>query len=97
MNNKPSYLIYQMGDYILGYKTFIHRDAAKDEIEICRYDENGKTRYTIASFYYNNDNKTYEVRSCMDRLNDNIDWNTFGKLVEIGYEYLLDKGYIDEI
>lgn len=90
-------LIYRIGDYMLGYKVFIQRDAGKDEIEICRYDKDGKTRYTIASFDYNDDNETYEVRSCMDRLNDNIDWDIFGKLVEIGYEHLLDRGYINKI
>ena len=82
-------IIRQEGDLVLCYNTYINREANWNEIEICKMNEDRKTRYTIAHFRYNKHEDCYIIESCVDRLNDyELNWNDFGKLVIYGYKIL---------
>ena len=81
------YLIKQEQDLGLCYKTYINKKAEPDEIEICKFNSDG-TRYTIASFDYDEDEECYCLNSCCDRLKIDINWTIFGSLVKQGYEML---------
>jgi hypothetical protein len=81
--------ICKIGNLSLGYKTFIDREPTEKDLEICKWHDDGKTKYTIASFDYKKEYKCYVLRSCLDRLKDfNIDWCTFGFLVHEAYRRL---------
>ena len=86
--NKPDWLIKRIGNLGLCYKTFLHRKATKKDLEICMFDEDN-SRYTIASFDYDEDEMCYCLNSCCNRLNSKrIDWEVFGLLVLKGYKIL---------
>lgn len=90
MENKK-WLIMQLGNIALCYKTFIGKEATKKDIEICKFNDDN-TRYTIASFDYNEKEECYCLNSCVNRLNDkDINWKDFGTLVLQGYSILEDK------
>lgn len=86
------YEIARKGLLSLCYKTFIGKEAEKDDIEISQWsDNNYQQRWTIASFrkYYEDDELIcYSIESCGDRLNGDIDWKDFGYLIKEGYKYL---------
>ena len=85
--------ILNIGNLSLGYKTFIGKESKEDDLEICQWDLKENYKWTIASFYCKNEDgyKFYELNSCADRLNNKeIDWHSFGKLVQKGYEILKD-------
>ena len=80
--------IKRIGNLSLGYKTFLFKDTEPIDLEICMWlDDN--TKYTIASFDYDEFNNLFELNSCADRLNNTkINWEDFGKLVLEGYKIL---------
>lgn len=50
------------------------------------------SRYTIASFDYNENDLCFELNSCCDRLKSKkIDWEVFGLLVQKGYKILNER------
>ena len=85
---KPKWLIKKIDNLALCYKTFIGREPSETDLEICMFNKDG-TRYTIASFQFDEDEICYCLNSCVDRLNSKrIDWEVFGLLVLKGYKIL---------
>lgn len=82
------YEIVRIGHLALGYQTFIGREADKDEIEIYEWSKDFTSRWTIASFEYDEKEEVYNVVSCGDRLSRIDDWGAFGELVKTGYNIL---------
>ena len=83
--------IYRKGLLGLTTKTFINKESTiEDGLNIVHYDnEDADTCWVIADFIYNNKEDCWEIHSVCDRLNDTeLDWETFGKLVCIGYGML---------
>ena len=87
LETKYEYEIKRIGRLALGYKTYINRQAAKDEIEICMWDEGFTHRWTIASFEYNEKQDSYYLE-CSEYLVDVQDWVAFGALVTGGFKFL---------
>lgn len=91
--NQPKWLIKKIDGLALCYKSFIHKEATDKDLEICMFNKDG-TRYTIASFEYDEDEECYCLNSVVDRLNcKKIDWEVFGLLVLKGYKMLEGKEY----
>lgn len=88
METKYDYEIMKVGHLALGYKTFIGREAKEDEIEIYEWSKDFTSRWTIASFEYDEKEEIYNVVSCGDRLSRITDWEAFGELVKTGYDLL---------
>ena len=89
-NSKP-WQILRIDNLALCYKTFVGRETSEKDIEICAFNDDD-TRYTIASFDYNEKQDCYVLNSCCDRLNnEKIDWQVFGDLVIEGYKILEEK------
>ena len=87
------YEIKRIGHLHLGYVySGISRAFHEDAIEICKWNDNFSSRWTVASFQYNEKNNCYELEVCGGRLRDlkEDEWEDFGKLVKEGYEYLDD-------
>lgn len=85
--NKKPWEILRIDNLALCYKTFIGKEASEKDIEICAFNDDD-TRYTIASFDYNEKEDCY-ILKCCDKLNDEkIDWQVFGDLVLEGYKIL---------
>ena len=82
------YEIVRIGHLALGYQTFIGRETDKDEIEIYEWSEDYTSRWTVASFEYDEDEEVYTLVSCGDRLSRIDDWEAFGALVQTGYDIL---------
>ena len=82
------YEIMRLGHLALGYKTFIGREATRDDIEIYEWSEDYTSRWTVASFEYDEDEEVYTLVSCGDRLSRIDDWEAFGILVQTGYDIL---------
>ena len=84
--------IYRKGLLGLTTKTFINREEStiEDGLNIVQYDnETSDTCWVIAEFTYNKKENCWGVNSIVDRLNDSeLNWETFGKLVCIGYGIL---------
>lgn len=88
IQTRYNYEIMKIGQLALGYKTFIGREAKEDEIEIYEWSKDFSSRWTVASFKYNEKEEVYNVVSCGDRLSRIDDWEAFGALVEAGYNLL---------
>lgn len=89
MENSKPWQILRIDNLALCYKTFVGRETSEKDIEICAFNDDN-TRYTIASFNYNEKEDYYILKFC-DKLNDEkIDWQVFGDLVKEGYK-ILDK------
>ena len=72
-------------------RTFINKESSlEDGLNIVQYLRDGSDNcWVIAEFVYNDDECCWEIHSICDRLNDTeIDWETFGKLIHIGYGIL---------
>lgn len=82
------YEIMRLGHLALGYKTFIGKEATRDDIEIYEWSEDYTSRWTVASFEYDEDEEVYTLVSCGDRLSRIDDWEAFGELVKTGYNIL---------
>lgn len=82
------YEIVRIGHLALGYQTFIGREADKDEIEIYEWNEDFTSRWTIATFEYDEKEAVYTLVSCGDRMSNIDDWGAFGELVKTGYNIL---------
>lgn len=82
------YEIIRIGHLALGYQTFIDREAKENEIEIYKWNEDFTSRWTIATFEYDEKEDFYILGSCGDRINDIDDWEAFGELVKTGYNIL---------
>ena len=90
------YEIKRIGHLYLGYVySGMSRAFHEDAIEICKWNDDFSSGWTIANFKYDKKYNYYELEGCGDRLRDlkEDEWKDFGKLVKEGYEYL-DK-YID--
>lgn len=83
-----NYEIMRIGHLALGYQTFIDRKAKENEIEIYQWDKDYTSRWTVASFEYDEDEEVYTLVSCGDRLSRIDDWEAFGELVKTGYNIL---------
>lgn len=83
------YEIKRLGSLALGYKIFIGRKANKDEIEIYMWNSNFTYRWIIASFEYNKETNSYDLKG-NEHLKDVQDWIAFGTLVKEGFEILDD-------
>ena len=88
--DKKDYEIEKIGHLGLGYKTFINRKAKEDEIEIYEWDNDFKSRWTIASFERDVITDEYHLVSCGDRVKNIKDWEAFGQLVKNGFDILND-------
>ena len=89
--NNKDYLDYELvriGHLALGYQTFIDREAKENEIEIYKWNEDFTSRWTIATFEYDEKEDFYILGSCGNRVNDIDDWEAFGELVKTGYNIL---------
>ena len=89
--NNQDYLDYELvriGHLALGYQTFINREAKENEIEIYEWSKDYTSRWTVASFEYDEDEEVYTLVSCGDRLSRIDDWEAFGVLVQTGYDIL---------
>jgi len=73
-------------DYVISL--LFGRKATEKDLDICMFNRDG-TRYTIASFEYDEDEHFYYLEGCADRLKSkNIDWEVFGLLVQKAYKIL---------
>lgn len=79
----------------LRFKSFLGKEADLDEIEIVKWDEEKEYCWTIASF--EKCDEEYCLESCGERLEKDIDWATFGQLVELGYKYLHAIDIFDDV
>lgn len=92
-DNLKNYEIDRIGNLSLCYETFINRKHKNDEIEICMWDKDFQSRWTIASFDKDEEYDCYRLNSCLDRLNEEkLNWQDFGELVKKGYKFLGAKG-----
>ena len=88
ISNVDKWTIERIGNLGLCYKSFIGKDTTDKDLEICVFNNDG-TRYTIASFNYDDKEHYYSLDSCGNRLkNDDIDWRIFGELVRKAYKRL---------
>ena len=83
--------IKQLGRLELNYKTFINNEKQvyrkPKEIEICMWDEIFTHKWQVASFDYDEKYEGYKVVG-NEYLMDVVDWESFGKLVKYGYNFL---------
>ena len=60
-----------------------------DSLDIGQWDEKEEFKWVVASFRYDEVDDCFYIKECCDRLSDkNLNWSTFGYLVNLGRKYL---------
>ena len=94
-------IVRKVGNLSLGYKTFLigmkfkekkldsREGTIEDGLEICQWDPEGTTRWTIASFEYNKHEPCWELSEVGDRLTyEDINPEDFFYLIKLGHMML---------